>query len=184
MSEPLTTEETAALLAAFGGGFVGVRDRAWCAVLYGCGVRSNECRMLDLVDLDLERWTVRVRFPKNLSRGAKPRTIGVKTSSRIFLEQWLAIRGVREGPLFITGAFKRVDTSQIRRALPKVAKRAGIARHAHPHALRHTFAHELDREKVSMRLIQLALGHADMGTTAIYLSGLGDQEVIEATGER
>jgi integrase/recombinase XerD len=38
----------------------------------------------------------------------------------------------------------------------------------HPHRLRHTFATELSRQTKDIRLVQKALGHADLSTTMIY----------------
>lgn len=186
MAEPLTADEATRLLEAMGNDPIGVRDKAWLCVLYRCGLRNNECRMLDLEDLhrDDNDWYLRVRHVKNASRGAKPRSVGVDPRTRTLLGQWLAIRGEKPGPLFWTATGKRVDTSHFRRKMPVLAEKAGISRKVHPHALRHTFAHELNNEGVSMRLIQILLGHADLGTTAIYLAGLGDPEAIAATARR
>ena len=51
------------------------------------------------------------------------------------------------------------------------------------HALRHSFAHELATEKVSMPVIQSALGHSSLGTTSIYLRAFGS-EVRKALRDR
>ncbi len=52
------------------------------------------------------------------------------------------------------------------------------------HALRHSFAHELATEKVSMPVIQSALGHSSLGTTSIYLRAFGRCEGAERERER
>lgn len=186
MPEPLTPVEAARLLGAVGGGFAGLRDRAYIATLYGCGLRSNECRMLDMEDLrmDCDPWTLRVRHPKGVARGASPRTLGVPDLTRRCIEEYLTLRGKRTGPLYMSGTGGRMDTSHYRRKIPQLAKSAGIPRRVHPHAFRHTFARELNDENVSMRLIQLALGHRRLDTTATYLQSLGDPEVIAMTGSR
>jgi len=186
MSEPLKTSEATALLEKLGGTVTGVRDKAYLCVLYRCGLRNNECRMLDLNDYHQEGndWFLRVRHVKNASRGAKPRSVGVDPRTRDCLGLWLAIRGETPGPLFRTSTGRRMDTSHFRRKLPQLAKAAGIERKVSPHCLRHTFAHELNEEGVSMRLIQILLGHSDLGTTAVYLAGLGDPEAIATTARR
>lgn len=185
-SEPLTAPEAARLIGAVGGGFSGMRDRAYLALLYRCGLRNNECRMLDLHDLrmDGEPWSVRVRSPKGVGRGVKPREIGIDSLTRGHLEGWLRVRGHSAGILFQTRTGNRVHTSHFRRKVAWLAKAACITRRVHPHALRHTFARGLNDEGVSMRVIQLALGHSQLNTTAIYLSSLGDPEVIAATSDR
>lgn len=187
MSEALTPDEARRIVEAVGGGFAGLRDRAYLAVLFRCGLRNNEARMLDLDDLhmDTEPWSIRVRFPKGVQSGkGKPREIGVDAPTQRILKNWLALRGSAAGPLFYTATRKRVDTSYLRRKIKVLGKAAGITRRVHPHALRHAFARGLNDEGVPIRLIQLALGHSTLNTTAIYLQSLGDPEVIAATGKR
>ena len=48
-----------------------------------------------------------------------------------------------------------------------VAATAEVERFS-PHALRHTFATDLYAETKNLRLVQKALGHADVSTTMIY----------------
>jgi integrase len=185
-SEPLTKDEAKRLIDAIGFGFAGIRDRAYLAILYRCGLRNNECRMLDIQDIrtDLEPWTLRVRSPKGVARGVKPRELGIDKGVRGHLEVWLRVRGLAAGPLFQTRCGNRVDTSHFRRKVKVLAKSAGIIRRVHPHALRHTFARTLNDEGVSVRLIQLGLGHSNLNTTATYLQSLGDPEVIDLTSKR
>ena len=48
-----------------------------------------------------------------------------------------------------------------------------------PHTLRHTFATDLYRETKNIRLVQKALGHADLTSTMIY-THIVDEELEEA----
>jgi hypothetical protein len=50
----------------------------------------------------------------------------------------------------------------------RVAERAGIAEHVHPHDLRHAFADQIARG-ADPRTAQHLLGHAHLGTTDTYL---------------
>jgi len=50
----------------------------------------------------------------------------------------------------------------------RYAKKAGIAKNVSPHTLRHSFATDLYRETRKIRLVQKALGHANLSTTQIY----------------
>jgi integrase len=46
------------------------------------------------------------------------------------------------------------------------------------HQLRHAHALELAREGVPLNIIQRQLGHANLGTTSIYLQGIDPEEII------
>ncbi len=54
--------------------------------------------------------------------------------------------------------------------------RAAPARHAH--------AVELAREGVPLNVIQRQLGHANLGTTSIYLQGIDTEEIIATVHAR
>ena len=53
-----------------------------------------------------------------------------------------------------------------------------------PHQLRHAHALELAREGVPLNIIQRQLGHANLGTTSIYLQGIDPEEIIMAVRTR
>jgi site-specific recombinase XerC len=50
----------------------------------------------------------------------------------------------------------------------RVVERAGIAEHVRPHDLRHAYAEHIARES-GPRIAQHLLGHANLGTTDVYL---------------
>jgi site-specific recombinase XerD len=54
----------------------------------------------------------------------------------------------------------------------------GLRRRFAPHQLRHAHALELAREGVPLNIIQRQLGHANLGTTSIYLQGIDIEEII------
>ncbi len=53
-----------------------------------------------------------------------------------------------------------------------------------PHQLRHAHAVELARESVPLNVIQRQLGHANLGTTSIYLQGIDTEEIIATVHAR
>ncbi len=63
---------------------------------------------------------------------------------------------------------KEVNHSVGLETLKTYAEKAEIEKDISPHTLRHTFATDLYRETGKIRLVQKALGHADLSTTMIY----------------
>jgi integrase/recombinase XerD len=93
------------------------------------------------------------------------------------LRPWLDARvELPVGPLFciIDGPTRRRPWSGagVRSEFRRLAVRAGVRRRFAPHQLRHAHAVELAREGVALNIIQRQLGHANLGTTSIYLQGI------------
>lgn len=191
-TDPLTREEAKRLVemaGEIGTPWTAPRDEAAYAVLYRCGVRSEEATRLELSDIrETDRgWSLRVRYPKGRKRSrnpAKPREVGLDDGTRRILDRWLEIRGRGPGPLFCTESGGRLLTSHWRRKIKSVARGAKIEKRVHCHGLRHTYARMLHDEGVSVALISRALGHRNLATTAEYLGSLGSPEVVEATAGR
>ena len=163
---------------------LGLRHRALITVLYRTGVRCSEMLALRLKDIDLQGGSVAVLHGK----GDRRRTVGIDPGASVTVEAWIVRR--RElglptnAPLFCTLRGMPLDSAQVRLLLPRLARRAGIAKRVHPHGLRHTHAYELMMEGVPMPIIQRQLGHASLATTDTHLSHIAPKEVIETIGKR
>ena len=181
-AESLRPEEVVRLLAATGEPReTDIRNKALISFLLGTGVRIAEALDVTPVDLNTDRGSVFIRHGK----GDKPRLIAIRRSALRDLVLW---RIVRNGypqvdslnPLFCTKVGGRLDDRYVRRMFTRLGKKAGIERHVHPHAMRHTFAVEATREGVSPANLQRQLGHSNLGTTTRYISTISADEVIDA----
>jgi len=69
-----------------------------------------------------------------------------------------------------------ISDRAVRYLVAEICAEAEIAREkAHPHTLRHTFATGLLRATGNLRLVQQALGHADIKTTVVYTHIVNDE---------
>ncbi len=140
------------------------KHRTVALVLYGAGLRISEALALELRDIDSQRMVITVRHGK----GDADRQVAL---SEVLLEAlrtyWLAYRPAR--CLFPGGdPEKPMVSSTIQRALKAARVRAGIAKPAGPHVLRHSYATHLMEAGTDLRVIQTLLGHRSLRTTQIY----------------
>ena len=61
-----------------------------------------------------------------------------------------------------------MDESGLQKAFRKAVQAAGVTKHATIHSLRHSWATHLIESGVSVRVVQLWMGHTSPTTTAIY----------------
>jgi site-specific recombinase XerD len=139
------------------------RDRAILAIfLYG-GLRSNELRMLDVGDIDVDAKTIFIRFGKR----SKQRLTPLHANAEAALLAYLGDR--RSGPIFLGPSGERISNRGLRHLVKRWGQQADLRKELHPHALRHTFAVSLLEAGVDLETIRDLLGHASISTTSIYL---------------
>ena len=80
----------------------------------------------------------------------------------------LAIGERSEGPIFLSAHGGWLDRHGAGRIVRRVARRAGIAKPAGPHTLRHAFITAALDAGVPLRDVQEAASHADPRTTMRY----------------
>jgi integrase/recombinase XerD len=137
------------------------------ATFYATGVRLNELRKLKVADIDSQRMVIHVREAK----GGRPRDIGL---SKNLLERLKIYWHWRKPQTWLFPSDMRPDQplerKSIRCACSLAGRRAGIDRAVSPHVFRHSCATHMLEAGADLRTIQVLLGHANIETTARYLS--------------
>lgn len=164
-------------------------------LMYGSGLRLDECVRLRVKDLDFDRRTVWVRRGK----GKKDRAVPMPLACEVGLGQHLArVRRRHQlalddgrGAVDLPGRFAAkapasatawawqyvwpgrrsghyVSPATLQKAVRAAAEAAGIPKRVTPHALRHSYATHLVEANVPTRTVQELLGHSDIRTTEIY----------------
>ncbi len=189
-AEVLSDAEVRALMDACGippvYNLAALRNRALIAFLYRTGCRIKEALEVRPKDLDLAHGSVRLLVCK----GGRSRTVGIDAGGAAEVQTWLDARHRMpplphpSSPLFCTAGGGRLTEAYVRRLLPRLAERAGIARRVHAHGLRHTHAAQLRSEGVDIGIISKQLGHRSIATTARYLDHIAPLAVVEAIAKR
>ena len=169
----LTKEEQQSLINQFNTRYVtSHRNKVMFQMMLNKGLSVSEIVSLRWEDVNLTSGKVMVREGK----GAKDRTLWVDNSQLDELGEWKdrQVEKIGELPRWVfstlreSNAGEKLTIQQVWKTLKTYAEKAGIEKDISPHTLRHTFATDLYRETGKIRLVQKALGHADLSTTMIY----------------
>lgn len=147
----------------------GTRDGAVIAVLYAGGLRRAELAGLTIGDWTRDTAELRIRQGK----GNKQRQVYLVAGAARALEDWLQVRGVWPGPLFVAInkggnlGTRHLTAQAVYNVLHKRARAAGIT-DLSPHDLRRTFVGDLLDAGADIATVQQLAGHANVQTTARY----------------
>ena len=135
------------------------------------GLRSCEVLALCIRDVNMQTCRIAIRESKH---GAS-RMVWCAPELRDLIGAWLEIRPESSHDLlFVTASGRPVGRQSLYKTVTTAARRAKIDWSVSPHALRHTFATRLYRQTKDIRLVQKALGHANLSTTMIYTHVVDD----------
>ncbi len=169
-SRPLTDAEVAAVA-----GKLSPRDRAMFILGVRTGFRISEIlslRVEDVLQPDgtiVDRVSVQRRNMKGKTSG---RTVVLHQEARGILAVLAnGLSGMQDAFLFTTKIGTRVSRFGAAKALAKAYREAGVHGKLGTHAMRKTFANRV-YERLGRDLVktQAALGHANVGSTASYIS--------------
>jgi len=140
------------------------------SVIAGCGLRLLEGVDLQVNQINSARMQLLIRGGK----GNKDRVVPLPARTLSLLRAhwrlhrnplWLFPRTPPEGQRHATAA---MDESGLQKAFRKALSAAGVTKPATIHSLRHSWATHLVENGVSVRVVQLWMGHTSPTTTAIY----------------
>ncbi len=145
--------------------------RVCLKTIYSCGLRLNEGVHLQVCDIDGARMSVLVH-----GKGSKDRYVPLpQPTLQMLRDFWKTHRSTTwlfPAPLNYGGemlpADRPVGDSAIQAAFKHAVRNSGIAKDAHVHTLRHSYATHLLEAGVNLRVIQENLGHSSARTTQIY----------------
>ena len=149
---------------------VDVRERALLEFLYSTGARAEECRNVNLKDVDFYKGEVIIRSGK----GSKERVTYLTEVATLWLKKYLETRSDNDEALWI-GKRGRLSVRGIEVIIKRIAEKAGV-KDAHPHRFRHTLASKMIERGAPVTVVKEILGHESIDTTMIYVT-LQDEEV-------
>jgi integrase/recombinase XerD len=132
-------------------------------LMYACGLRITEAATLEVTAIDGINGFIRV-----IGKGNKERQVPLPQPVLAELrslwkthrdKRWLFPSPRQEGP---------ISRYALWLTFKQAVQAAGITRRITPHCLRHSYATRLLESGVDIRVAQILLGHARIGTTAIY----------------
>jgi site-specific recombinase XerD len=156
----LTTDEVLRLLEAA----PGPKYKAALGVAYGAGLRVSEVANLKVSDIDSGRRVLRVEQGK----GKKDRNGMLSPRLLELLREWWLVGQPTTWLFPGRDPLLPITTRQLYRVVRDTAAAVGIEKRVSPHTLRHSFATHLLEQGVDIRVIQVALGHSKLDTTARY----------------
>ena len=148
-----------------------VKHAACITLLYVCGLRLSEGCAVKVSDIDRDRMQLRVR-----GKGSKDRYVVIPPSVMPLLEQcWLSHRNpvwmfpfAGRGGACVSRADCHVPLTTVQQVFRKAYLESGVTKKATPHSFRHAYATHLLEAKVSLRQIQMWMGHSSITMTAHY----------------
>lgn len=145
--------------------WIGLRDKAFFTLLYGCGLRISEAISLNVEDLS------NTEFLKIRGKGNKDRYIPILPIVLENINKYKAscpYNLTDKDALFLGAKGERLSPRIIQRKLQKLRTEMNLPANITPHALRHSFATHLLAQGSDLRSIQELLGHSSLNSTQRY----------------
>lgn len=142
-----------------------LKHRILLTLIYSAGLRGQEAINLKLADIDFERKSIHIRQ----SKYKKDRIVPLSEYMACGLKKYIST----EHPHVYLFNGKEPDGRYSVKGLSWVMrqslKKTDIAKQVNLHSLRHSYATHLLEDGVNIITVRNLLGHAEIGTTMIYL---------------
>lgn len=136
--------------------------RVYFLALFSLGLRMDEARQLRWHDIDMNNRILRV-----IQKGGSYKILPASDWFMGALEEIRPV-GAPENQFVFLNEKTGKPVFQVRKALARACKKAGVERHVYPHLFRHSVATFLMGKNINMRVIQGYMGHSKIGTTEFY----------------
>lgn len=151
------------LIPADGSALGELRNRVMIELLYGSGLRISELTALDKRDMAPGMDILKIK-----GKGQKERIVPVTPYAVKAITAYLARRSDDHPALLLGQRGDRLTDRSARRIIDRMAQKAALSQHVHPHMLRHSFATHLLDGGADLRTVQELLGHEQLSSTQIY----------------
>lgn len=142
-----------------------LRQKALLELLYATGCRLEEVEQMKKQDIDWQRLQVKV-----IGKGNKERVVYMNATCQVHLRKYFLSRLDESDSVFVTerNPIKFVGRRAIQREIGKITEQSGLNINVYPHLIRHTSATHWLNSGMDITVVQMILGHEDLGTTQIY----------------
>lgn len=148
-----------------------IKHAACISLIYACGLRLSEGCAVKTTDIDRDRMQLHVR-----GKGSKDRYVPIPSSIMPLLEAcwhqhknnvWMFPFAGRGGACAATSD-RHVPKATVQQVFRAAYKESGVKKRATVHSFRHAYATHLLEAGVSLRQIQMWMGHSSITMTAHY----------------
>lgn len=145
-----------------------LKHKSILKTIYGCGLRISEVLSLKIEDIDSSRDCLIIKQAKGRKDRVLPLPSELLQDLRDYYKIYRPKKYLFEGRKTNDGTPAPYSASSIRAVLKKALLKSKIRKKVTPHTLRHSYATHLYEHGVSLRSIQVLLGHNSSKTTEIY----------------
>ena len=153
---------------------IGIRDRAILALVYGCGLRRNELRALNMEDVNLDKAIVHVKKGK----GNKDRLVPINKANIKYLEDYIynarpfLLKETQAEAFFLSIRSQRINDMSLNNRIRILALKTDnpeiMDKRPTLHTMRHSIATHLLENGMQLERVKEFLGHNSLESTQIY----------------